>query len=199
MSQPRRGQANRLLGYPDDARLLIINADDFGMCHAINEAIFHTLLDGVACSTTLMVPCHWALHAMHFLHDHPGTPFGVHLTSISDPADYVWGPLTAAERVPSIVNEAGYFYNFERMPELFARFKPDELATEFRAQIEAVLAAGLTPTHLDWHSLRIAGRDDIFDLMFALAREYGLALRVRGQTLIEKVQRRGLPTAVGRM
>jgi hypothetical protein len=29
------GQTNRLLGYPVEARLLITNADDFGMCHAI--------------------------------------------------------------------------------------------------------------------------------------------------------------------
>jgi hypothetical protein len=34
------GQTNRLLGYPDDARLLIINADDFGLCHTINSGIF---------------------------------------------------------------------------------------------------------------------------------------------------------------
>lgn len=32
-----KGQTNRLLGYPLDARLLIINADDFGMCNAVNE------------------------------------------------------------------------------------------------------------------------------------------------------------------
>ena len=32
-------QTNRLLGYPAAARLLLINADDFGMCHAVNEAI----------------------------------------------------------------------------------------------------------------------------------------------------------------
>ena len=36
-------QTNRLLGYPAYARLLLINADDFGMCHAINEAIFRLL------------------------------------------------------------------------------------------------------------------------------------------------------------
>jgi predicted glycoside hydrolase/deacetylase ChbG (UPF0249 family) len=68
-----------------------------------------------------------------------------------------------------------------------------ELETEFRAQIEAVLALGLKPTHLDWHALRISGRDHIFDLMFGLAREYGLALRVRGHSSIERVQSQGLP------
>jgi len=64
---------------------------------------------------------------------------------------------------------------------------------EFRAQIETVLATRLQPTHLDWHALRIARRPEIFDVMFKLAREYGLALRVRERALIEKVQRQGLP------
>ena len=41
---------------------------------------------------------------------------------------------------------------------------------EFRAQIEAVLAARLTPTHLDWHALRIGARPDIVDLMVGLAK-----------------------------
>ncbi len=37
------GLTNRLLGYPADARFLIVNADDFGMCHGVNEAIIGTL------------------------------------------------------------------------------------------------------------------------------------------------------------
>ena len=194
MTLLNKSQTNRLLGYPLDARLLIINADDFGMCHAINEAIFRTLKEGVVRSTTLMVPCPWALHAMHFLADHPEIPFGVHLTVICDGVDYRWGPVTSREKVPSLVDQAGYFYNFERMPEFLAQVKLDQLEMEFRAQIEAVLAAGLKPTHLDWHALRFGGRTDIFDLMIRLAKEYGLALRVVGRSLIEKLQSQGLPT-----
>jgi len=57
-----------------------------------------------------------------------------------------------------------------------------------------VLAAGLHPSHLDWHSLRISSREDIFDVMLKLAKEYGLALRVYGKSIIEKVQSQGLPT-----
>ena len=71
------GQANRLLGYPADARLLILNADDFGMCNSTNEAIMRTLAEGVVHSTTLMVPCPWAPQAMRFLAAHPEIPFGI--------------------------------------------------------------------------------------------------------------------------
>jgi predicted glycoside hydrolase/deacetylase ChbG (UPF0249 family) len=193
MTQPHTTTTNRLLGYPDDARLLIINADDFGMCHSINEGTFRTLTEGVVRSTTLMVPCPWALHAMRLLRENPDIDFGVHLTAIGDGYDYRWGPLTPRDRVPSLVDESGYFYNFDRMAEFFARVKMDELEVEWRAQIEVVLAAGLRPTHLDWHSLRIGERTDIPDLMIGLAKEYGLALRVRGQWWIEKVHGLSLP------
>ncbi len=184
---------NQLLGYPPDARLLILNADDFGLCHAINEGVMRTLLAGVIRSTTVMRPCPWALHALHFLADHPEIPFGVHLTAISDPQDYRWGPLTAREKVPSLVDAAGYFYHFDRFHQRLAQVQLAELELEFRAQIEAVLAAGLQPTHLDWHAIRFGKRTDFVDLMIGLAKEYGLALRVIGQSAIEKVQRLGLP------
>jgi predicted glycoside hydrolase/deacetylase ChbG (UPF0249 family) len=132
---------------------------------------------------------------MHFLADHPEIPFGIHLTVISDWVDYRWGPLTPKEKVSSLINEMGTFYNFENMPKFLAQVQLDQLEMEFRAQIESVLAAGLQPTHLDWHSLRIGGRQDIADLMFRLAREYGLALRVGRGSSIEKVQSKNLPAS----
>ncbi len=81
------------------------------------------------------------------------------------------------------------------MPAFLAQVEMDQLEVEFRAQIETVLTAGLRPTHLDWHALRIGGRADIFNLMLRLAKEYGLALRVMGRALIEKLQSQGLPTS----
>ncbi len=169
------------------------------MCHAVNEAIFRTLEDGIVHSTTLMVPCPWALHATRFLADHPEIPFGIHLTAISEWPEYRWGPVTAREKVPSLVDKgpprlARYFYDFQQMPEFLAEVRLDELEMEFRAQIEVVLAAGLRPSHLDWHCLRIGDRADIFGLMLSLAREYGLALRLASQYWIEKLQSQGLPT-----
>lgn len=193
MTLVNKAQTNRLLGYPDDARLLIINADDFGMCHSVNEAVFRAFKKGVLRSTTLMVPCPWALHAMHFLNDHPEISFGIHLTVISEWVDYRWGSVTTQEKVPSLLDKAGYFHNLEQTHESLDHVNLDELETEFRAQIETVLTAGLNPTHLDWHALRIGGSENIFDLMLKLAREYGLALRVMGRAPIENIQNQGLP------
>ena len=188
-----KSQTNRLLGYPQDARLLIINADDFGMCNAINEAIMRTLKQGLVRSTSLMIPCPWALQAMRFLADNPGIPFGVHLTVICDADDYSWGPLTPTEKVPSLVDRSGHFYRPDRFPDFLDRAGLDHLEIEFREQIEAVLAADLKPVHLDWHYLRIERRPDISDLMLRLAKEYGLAFRATGRAVIEKIHGLGLP------
>lgn len=186
-------KSNELLGYPADARLLIINADDFGLCDAITDAIHRSITRGIVRSTTVMMPCAGAQHALDLLKQQPEMAFGVHLTVICDTLNPTFGPLTPSEQVPSLVNEAGIFYDFDGMSELLAKAQIDELETEFRAQIEAVLDSQLKPTHLDWHCLRFGHRNDIYDLMLNLAKEYGLALRVIGQKMTEKVQAQGLP------
>ncbi len=194
MTHSQNSQTNRLLGYPDDARLLIINADDFGRSHACNAGILRSFTEGVVSSTTLMVPCPWALHAMQILRDHPDLSFGVHLTVISDLPLYRWGSLTSRDKVPSLIDEAGFFYGYERIPEFLAQARLSELEVEFRAQIEAVLAASLSPTHLDWHCLYNGGRADIFELTVKLAKEYGLAVRVFDRSTGEALRGQGLPT-----
>jgi len=188
------GQTNRLLGYPADARLLIINADDFGMCHAVNEAVMAALPAGLLRSTTLMVPCPWSLQAMRLLAEHPEFPFGVHLTAISDWVDYRWGPVTPREKVPSLIRADGSFYNFDQMRHFLAQVDLGQLEIEFRAQIEAVLDFGLRPTHLDWHCLRLDGWDAVSEVMLGLAREYGLAMRGVVRSQIARMRSLGLPT-----
>jgi predicted glycoside hydrolase/deacetylase ChbG (UPF0249 family) len=185
---------NRLLGYPDDARLLILNADDLGICQAANDGTLQAIKQGVVRSTSLMMPWPAAAHAIRLLKDNPDIPFGVHLSIVNDMPDYRWRPLAPAESVPSLLDESGYFYSIARMSEILSQAKLDELEVEFRAQIEAALATGLKPTHLDWHCLHSGGRADIFDMTFGLAREYGLALRVADKASIAQVQSQGLPT-----
>jgi chitin disaccharide deacetylase len=185
---------NRLLGYPDDARLLIINADDFGMCHAVNEGIFQSLQEGIVQSTSLMMPCPWALHALRLLEQNPQIFFGIHLTLICEAADYKWRPLVGKERIPSLLHDTGHFYDLVQMADLLAKAELEEVELEFRAQIETVLQYEVNPTHVDWHCLRNGGREDIFDLSVRLAREYGLAVRVYDPHYIRKTQIQNLPT-----
>lgn len=194
MTPSNKSQTNSLLGYPAEARLLIINADDFGMCHAVNEASLRALKEGLVSSCSLMMPCPWALHALQLLQEQPEIPFGVHLTSVSEQPYYRWGPLTCREEVPTLVDEAGYFYSEVRIDEFLSQVKLAELEREYRAQIERVLETGLKPTHLDSHCGIHTRREETFEMTMGLAREYGLALRVSGRSFIETLQQQGYPT-----
>jgi hypothetical protein len=182
-----------MLGYPSDARLLVLNADDFGMCQAINQAIAETLGAGVVRSTSLMAPCSWALGAMNYLQVHPEVPFGVHLTAIWDAQEYTWGPLACRDQVPALVDGQGRFHSMPDFPAALEQGMLGQIELEFKAQIEAVLNAGLNPAHLDWHSLRLDRYPEVYELVYRLAREYGLALRVTGEAMRGKVRRLGLP------
>ncbi len=194
MTTRTTSQTNIRLGYPADARLLLINADDFGMCHAVNAAIIRALQDGLATSCSIMVPCPWALHALTWLHAMPEVPVGIHLTAISEQPTYRWGPVTCRADVPSLVDEAGYFYPESRIGAFLDQVDLAELEHEWRAQIDYVFAAGLQPTHLDSHCGIHVRHAAIFDMTLGLARAYGLALRAYTEPFIAKLQHDGYPT-----
>jgi predicted glycoside hydrolase/deacetylase ChbG (UPF0249 family) len=186
-------RSSELLGFPPDARVLIVNSDDFGMYQAVNAAVLRSIVEGIASSCSLMVPCPAARHAMHLLGQHPQIPFGIHLTLLCDTTHHRWGPLTAKQKVPSLLDETGQLFTPAEVPRLLTRARLDEVELEFRAQIDAVASAGLTPTHLDWHCLADGGRRDIFDLTLALAREHDLAMRAWLSPGRQKLRRQGLP------
>ncbi|MGW6463965.1 polysaccharide deacetylase family protein [Streptomyces rubiginosohelvolus] len=188
-------KSSELLGHPPDARLLIINCDDFGMYPAINAAVIESVEEGIASSCSLMVPPPAASHALDLLRRRPQVPFGIHLTLVSDFPSMPWGPLADRERVPSLLDSAGTL--FPPTPAgraaLLGQARPDEVEVEFRAQIAVVADTGLTPTHLDFHCLADGGRDDILDLTVALAAEYGLAVRVWLEPARRSTRQQGLP------
>ncbi|MDE2867418.1 MAG: polysaccharide deacetylase family protein [Chloroflexota bacterium] len=186
-------RANELLGYPADARLLIVNADDFGMCHGQNLGAIRSMTEGLVSSCSLMAPTPWCLHAADFLGRHPEVSFAVHLTIVSEYRHYRWGPLAAPASVPSLLDESGYFFGDDRFDHMLDTADIGELETEFRAQIEAIKALGLEPSHLDTHYGPHEFRQDIFDLVVQLAREYGLAMRAGSLHLVERLLAQGLP------
>lgn len=174
-------RSSELLGFDRDERVLIVNCDDFGMHEAVNTAVVDSIENGIASSCSLMVPCPAAASAMQLLRERPHIPFGIHLTLIRDAPEYCWGPTAAKTAVPSLLDPATnelYVDTPAHRAALLAAAELTEVEVELRAQIDAVVDVGLSPTHLDWHCLADGGRADIFDLSMALAREYGLAARV---------------------
>jgi hypothetical protein len=44
------------LGYPADAKLLIVHADDIGVAHSVNAATFKAFESGLVTSGSIMIP-----------------------------------------------------------------------------------------------------------------------------------------------
>lgn len=57
-------------------RLLIINADDFGMCHSTNLAISTLLKEGFITSASIMMTCPWVIEAASFVRQYVTTQVG---------------------------------------------------------------------------------------------------------------------------
>jgi predicted glycoside hydrolase/deacetylase ChbG (UPF0249 family) len=170
--------SSELLGYSSEARLLIINSDDFGMYPSVNNAVLRSIENGIASSCSLMPPCPGAQQALQLLQERRHIRFGIHLTLVCDFTAHRWKPLTPQEKVPSLLDDNGHLFTPAAKTRLLAQAHLGEVELELRSQIEAVLATGLTPTHLDWHALADGGREDIFYLGLVLAEEYRLAARV---------------------
>lgn len=185
--------SSELLGFPPNARVLIVNSDDFGMYHSVNVAVIRSIEDGIASSCSLMVPCPWALHAAHLLREQPEIRFGVHLTLVCDPQNYRWRPVSARKDVPSLLDDDGELFSPAGIPRLLTLARSEEVEREFRAQVEAVFRAGLSPTHLDWHCLADGGREDLLEVTVSLAKEYGLAVRIWSEAARRRLRRAGLP------
>lgn len=162
------------LGYPADARLIIINCDDLGSSHSANVASEIALRSGIASSATLMVPCPWAREAVERCKD---LDVGIHLTLTAEYPTYRWRTLTDA---PSLRDAQGY------MPrsgaELWRRADPVEVEAECRAQIDQALAWGVDITHLDNHMGTLQVNAKLFPIYVKLAKEYKLPLRMVGRT-----------------
>jgi predicted glycoside hydrolase/deacetylase ChbG (UPF0249 family) len=173
--------SSELLGFAPDARVLIVNCDDFGMHDAINAAVVESIENGIASSCSLMVSCPASANAMQLLRERPHISFGIHLALICDAPERRWGPTADKADVRSLLDpETNELYvdTPTQRAALLAEAKLSDVERELRAQINAVVDTGLAPTHLDWHCLADGGRGDIRDLAMALAEEYGLALRV---------------------
>jgi chitin disaccharide deacetylase len=158
-------------------KYLMINADDFGMCHAMNEATIGLLEDNLITSATLMAPCPWFVEAAQYASSHPEKCIGVHLTLTSEWQPYRWGPV-ARTSLPSLVDKDGYFPMTGLEVETNAN--EVEVEIELRAQLEQFKHYGITASHIDNHMGTLygwAGVQSFLPLAFKLCAELGLPFR----------------------
>jgi predicted glycoside hydrolase/deacetylase ChbG (UPF0249 family) len=151
-------------------RLLIINADDFGMDDATTDGIIEAHLSGVVSSTSVVTNCEGFEYALQRLKDCSTLKAGVHLNF------YQGKPLVRADKVSSLINPATG--KFDSTTIQYENVDPDQLKAEFRAQIQRFVDYGLTPTHIDNHRPEIYLHYNLFRVVVELAEEFQLPLRL---------------------
>jgi predicted glycoside hydrolase/deacetylase ChbG (UPF0249 family) len=160
------------LGYPPDAKLLIIHADDLAVAHSVDTASFDALNKNAVTSASIMVPCAWLTEVASYAKEHPDADLGLHLTLTSEWKVDRWGPVESKDKVMSLLDPLGYLW-----PETAAaaiNLKPVEAEHEIRSQIERAVALGIHPTHLDSHMGVLFSTPELFAVYVKVAHEYKL-------------------------
>ena len=85
------------LGWKKTDRVLLLHMDDAGMSYDSNLGMTTVLEKGVAPSLSVMMPCPWVPHIVHYLKNNAGSDAGLHLTLTSEWTEYRCGPLAGAQ------------------------------------------------------------------------------------------------------
>src|SRR5687768_7582147 len=165
-----------LLGYPEDAKLLIIHADDIGVSHSENIATISAYEKGAINSGSIMVPCPWFPEIAAYAGQHPEFDLGLHLTLTSEWKYFRWDGVMPSSEIPSLVNKEGYFY--ETVDEVVKNANTAEIEKELRAQIDRAIAFGIKPTHLDPHMGTLFSTPELFKIYLEVGKEYRMPVLV---------------------
>jgi predicted glycoside hydrolase/deacetylase ChbG (UPF0249 family) len=156
------------LGFQPDDRVVVVHADDIGMCHATLPAIDELMSYGLVTSASAMAPCPWFPEAVAWHRRCPQFDLGIHLTLTSEWDRYRWGPISTRAESTGLLDDEGYFHRTVQAARRHGR--PEWVDAEMRCQVEFAEQSGLTPTHIDNHMF-VALCNEFIGLYVQLARE----------------------------
>lgn len=181
------------LGWPAGQRVILLHADDIGMCFEANVAAQAALARGDYRSASAMVPCPWFSHIAAWCVENSQHDVGLHLTLTSEWRHYRWGPVAPREQVPGLIDPFGCFFRDVRS---VARSAPaSSVDVEIRAQLARARQFGMKPSHLDTHMGTLYARLDYTQAYLKLAEEENIPAMVIDLTphTIAKFSKQGYP------
>ncbi len=160
------------MGNPPE-KILIINADDFGLLPEVNQGIIECFEAGSITSTTLMVNTEGAPDAVELAQKHPALGVGLHFNLTQGK------PISSPLEIPSLVDDSGHFHSRSRFEKkmILGKISLPDLKREFVAQFDRFNDWGLEMTHIDSHH-HIHVFPSIFRIASNYARKVSLPLRV---------------------
>jgi hopanoid biosynthesis associated protein HpnK len=155
---------------PDSLRRLIVNADDFGRSHSINEAVIRAHREGILTSASLMVNEVGFDEAVKLAKENPKLGVGLHLTLLMGHS------ALSPEKIPGLVNALGEFSNSPvgvGMNYFFKRNLRGQLRAEIHAQFEKFHSTGLPLDHVNGH-LHLHLHPAIFKILMEDSEQLGI-------------------------
>lgn len=166
-------------------RYLIINADDFGLCPAMNQAICGLFRMGAITSSSVLAPAPEAVAACKYAVD-GHFPVGVHWTLYSEWERSCWPPAYSSGKSSSLTAD-GY------LPAdggaAAKRAASGDVTKELDAQYRLMAGEGCLPDHADSHGGTLYGINGRFFFInaFRLCQKYRLPFRfARSPSFLER-------------
>lgn len=131
-----------------DERILVVNADDFGLTPGVCTGILRSHREGIVTSTSILATATAFGRFAPALAD-SGMGVGAHLAAVGEER-----PALTAREIPTLVDRRGRFpltWHQFVLRSMQTRIDPKDVLSEFRTQLEIVTAAGLRPEHVDSH------------------------------------------------
>lgn len=146
---------------------VIFNADDYGLTKGVTNGIIKAHVDGVVNSATLMMNGKAVNYAIEQAKKTPSLKVGIHLV-------LTYGK-PVSDQVPALIDEDGKF-KFKNTTTSLDANELGQIEKEWRAQLDAFLATGLTLNHIDSHH-HVHGLPPLKDLVVKLAADYQVPVR----------------------
>lgn len=155
---------------PQAARRLIVNADDFGLSHSVNQAVIRAHREGVLTTASLMVNEAGFDEAVQLAKENPSLGVGLHLTLLHGHSTL------PPDKIPGLVNSRSEFSNSPvgvGMAYFFRRGLREQLRAEIHAQFEKFKLTGLPLDHVNGH-LHLHLHPVIFNMLMEDAETLGI-------------------------
>lgn len=175
--------------FSTETKFVLINCDDMGYHPSINDAIIDVLNGGVVKSLSLMATGPYFDDAVDKLHRMGIKKLGAHLVLAAEYPVLPMYPVSGSQLVPSLVDIAGKFY--QDISKVRVRAKNSEIRYEVVQQLNKILNAGFSLTHVDGHMFWYEsdeGGIEMHNLVADICQTYNLPLRSSSKHYSRKIK-----------
>jgi hopanoid biosynthesis associated protein HpnK len=155
---------------PSATRRLVVNADDFGLSHSVNEAVIRAHREGILTTASLMVNEAGFSEAVKLAKENPKLGVGLHLTLLHGHSALPY------DQIPGLVNARGEFSDSPvgaGMKYFFDSDLLEQLRAEIYAQFEKFRSTGLILDHVNGH-LHLHLHPVVFKILMENCEQLGI-------------------------